>query len=63
MENDEETSSGKMMDHIYANGEEKQRHRSIISGEQLDCVRTLSLRLRHLPVSTPSLCKDPQLSS
>ncbi|KMT09055.1 hypothetical protein BVRB_6g137590 isoform A [Beta vulgaris subsp. vulgaris] len=43
MENDEETSSGKVMDEIYANDDEKQRHRPIISGEQLDCVKTLSL--------------------
>ena len=40
MENDEESSSGHMMDEIYSNGvgdgDEKQRHRPIISGEQLD---------------------------
>ncbi|KAL2892289.1 COP9 signalosome complex subunit 1 [Bienertia sinuspersici] len=35
MEN-EETSSSQMMDEIYANGDEKQHHRPIISGEQLD---------------------------
>ncbi|XP_021748088.1 COP9 signalosome complex subunit 1-like [Chenopodium quinoa] len=37
MENDEETSSGQMMDEIYANGDDKQPHKPIISsGEQLD---------------------------
>lgn len=37
MENDDE-SAGQMMDEIYANdgGDDKQRHRPIISGEQLD---------------------------
>ncbi|KMT00204.1 hypothetical protein BVRB_1g020190 [Beta vulgaris subsp. vulgaris] len=43
MENDEETSSGQMMDEIYANGDEKQRHRPIISGEQLDVEAYASL--------------------
>lgn len=44
MENDEETSSAQMMDEIYANGDEKQPHRRIISsGEQLDVEAYASL--------------------
>uniref|UniRef100_A0A803M3F0 Methyltransferase n=1 Tax=Chenopodium quinoa TaxID=63459 RepID=A0A803M3F0_CHEQI len=44
MENDEETSSGQMMDEIYANGDDKQPHKPIISsGEQLDVEAYASL--------------------
>jgi len=44
MENDDE-SAGQMMDEIYANdgGDDKQRHRPIISGEQLDVEAYASL--------------------